>query len=184
MGMKRPTKWRRRLLSAAAVVAALVIIVSAVTVRLFIWPAIGAPARVSAIVMLEGWEDARTPFAVSLAEQHRAPMLVISRGYDGYGGPCPAPVPGVRLICFDPSPPNTRGEALYIGQLAHEYHWKSIILVTNREQDTRGRLLVSMCFGGPIYSETLPLGSLKDTAYQVSYEWGALVKALILYHSC
>ena len=184
MGMKRPAKWRRRWLGAAAIAVALVIMASAVTVRLFIWPATGAPAHVSAIVMLEGWEDARLPFAVSLAEQDRAPMLVISRGYDGYGGPCPAPVRGVTLICFDPSPPNTRGEALYIGQLARKYHWTSIILVTNREQDTRGRLLVSMCFGGPIYSETLPLGSLKDTVYQVSYEWGALVKALILYHSC
>jgi uncharacterized SAM-binding protein YcdF (DUF218 family) len=182
--MKRPTKRRRRWRIAAVIVAVLAVIASAVTVRLFVWPTTGAPARASAIVMLEGWEDARLPLAVSLAQQHRASMLVISRGYDGYGGPCPAPVQGVTLICFDPNPPNTRGEAVYVGQLARKYHWTSIILVTNREQDTRGRLLVSMCFGGPIYAETLPLGSLKSTVYQVAYEWGALVKALVLYHSC
>lgn len=167
------------------VAACVILAASVVTARLFIWPAMGAPSHASAIVMLGGWEDARLPLAVSLAREQRAGTLVISRGNQGWGGPCPAPVQGVRLICFDPDPPNTRGEAVYIGRLAREYHWTSIILVTNREQDTRGRLLVSMCFGGPIYVVTLPLGrSVKTVAYHVAYEWGALVKALILYRSC
>ena len=34
----------------------------------------------------------------------------------GYG--CPRPVSGVRLICFNPDPGTTQGEAEYIGQLA------------------------------------------------------------------
>jgi uncharacterized SAM-binding protein YcdF (DUF218 family) len=182
--MKRQITWRRHWRIAAVIMTVLVTAVGAITLRLFIWPASGAPARASAIVMLEGLEQSRLVLAVSLARQHRAPMLVISQGSHGYGGPCPEPVRGVKLICFDPNPPNTRGEALYVAQLAREYHWTSIILVTNREQDTRGRLLVSMCFRGPIYVDTLPLGSVKNTAYQVAYEWGALVKSLILYHSC
>ena len=61
------------------------------------------PARVSAIVMLAGPGD-RLPVALQLAREHRAPVLVVSRGWQGYGGPCPPPVPGVRLICFDPDP--------------------------------------------------------------------------------
>ncbi|MCW2930540.1 MAG: hypothetical protein JWM19_1502 [Actinomycetia bacterium] len=167
-----------------AVFVCLVVGLAGLTVRLFIEPAQGAPARVSAIVMLQGMEDARLNLAVSLAEEHRAPMLVISQGRDGYGGPCPAAIRGVKLICFNPNPPNTRGEAEFASNLARQYHWTSVILVTNREQDTRGRLLMSMCFNGPIYVVTLPLGSLREAAPTIAYEWGALLKALVLYHAC
>jgi uncharacterized SAM-binding protein YcdF (DUF218 family) len=134
--------------------------------------------------MFEGMEESRLTLAVRLAQEQRAPVLVISQGRDGYGGPCPSPVRGVKLICFDPNPPNTRGEAEFAGRLAQEYHWTSIILVTNREQDTRARMLMSKCFGGPIYVVTLPLGSLRDAVTGVTYEWGAFAKALVLNQSC
>lgn len=153
-----------------------------VTARLFVWPAQGMPDRVSAIVMLAGPGD-RLNVALNLARQHRAPMLVVSQGQHGYGGPCPPMTPGVKLICFDPDPGNTRGEAEFIGRLAKEYHWRSVVLVTIRAQDTRARILTGRCYGGPIYVMTgsLPLGSWP---YQVAYEWGALFKALVLYRSC
>lgn len=161
-------------------VACLVVTFGAVTTRLFILPTRGAPAHASAIVMFEGLEDDRLPAAVRLAEEQRAPMLVISRGRDGYGGPCPAPVAGVKLICFDPNPADTRGEAEYFSRLAREYRWTSIIAVTNREQDTRVRMLLGRCFRGPIYVVTSPVDSLSGVPLKVAYEWGALLKALVL----
>jgi hypothetical protein len=123
------------------------------------------------------------PVALQLARAHRAPVLVISQGQHGYGGPCPPATPGVKLICFDPDPGNTRGEAEYAGQLAKKYHWNSVVLVTTRAQDTRARILVGRCFGGSVYAVTgsLPFGSWP---YQIAYEWGALFKALVLYRSC
>jgi uncharacterized SAM-binding protein YcdF (DUF218 family) len=152
------------------------------TARLFVWPATGMPARVDAIVMLAGPGD-RMPVALRLAREHRAPVLVISQGQHGYGGPCPPATPSVKLICFDPNPGNTRGEAEFAGQLAKKYHWNSMVLVTTRAQDTRARILVGRCFGGQVYVVTgsLPLGSWP---YQVAYEWGALFKALVLYRYC
>jgi hypothetical protein len=153
-----------------------------VTARLFVWPALGMPARVSAIVLLAGPGD-RLPVAKRLAREHRAPLLVISQGQHGYGGQCPPPTPGVKLICFDPYPGNTRGEAEFAGRLAKKYHWTSVVLVTTRAQDTRARILVGRCFDGPVYAVagSLPLG---DWPYQVAYEWGALFKALVLYRNC
>jgi uncharacterized SAM-binding protein YcdF (DUF218 family) len=177
-----PDRWRRfrrRLLAAVmALIAAFVL----VTVRLFIWPAQGSPAHVSAIVMLAGPGD-RLPVAIQLARENRAPVLVVSQGQHGYGGPCPPPTPGVKLICFNPDPGNTRGEAEFAGQLAKKYHWRSIVLVTSRAQDTRARIVVARCFSGSIYVVT---GSLPSGAwpYQIAYEWGALFKALVLYRSC
>lgn len=178
--------WRsvssRRRRRAVAAIATVIAVFCLITARLFVWPATGMPARVSAIVMLAGPGD-RMPVALQLSRAHQAPMLVISQGQHGYGGPCPPATPGVKLICFDPDPGNTRGEAEFAGKLAKKYHWSSVVLVTTRAQDTRARILVGRCFSGPVYVVTgsLPLGSWP---YQITYEWGALFKALILYSNC
>jgi uncharacterized SAM-binding protein YcdF (DUF218 family) len=175
---RRSRIWRRVIVTALTLIVAL----SMITARLFVWPAQGMPARASAIVVLAGPGD-RLAVALELARQHRAPMLVVSQGWEGYGGPCPPATPGVKTICFDPNPGNTRGEAELAGRLAKQYHWQSVVLVTTRVQDTRARILMGRCFGGSIYVVTghLPLGSWP---YQIAYQWASLVKALVLYRSC
>ena len=175
----RPSRVRRRLL---ALVAALVVAFGVLTARLLVWPAQGMPARVSAIVMLAG-PGARTRVALELARQGRAPVLVVSRGWQGYGGPCPAPVPGVKLICFEPDPGNTRGEAEALGRLAEQYHWSSVVLVTTSFQDTRARMLAERCFGGSTYVVAAPM-PLRSWPYQIVYGWGALLKALVVHRAC
>jgi uncharacterized SAM-binding protein YcdF (DUF218 family) len=163
-------------------VLAVIVVFSLVTARLFVWPAQGAPAHVDAIVMLAGPGD-RLEVALQLAREHRAPVLVVSRGRDGYDGPCPPMTPGVRTICFDPNPADTRGEAEFVGRLALRYHWRSVVLVTTRGQDTRARITMRRCFGGSIYVSTasLPLG---EWPYEIAYGWGSLFKALALYRAC
>lgn len=170
--------WRRALVAAAVLILGFAVI----TARLIVWPAQGMPPRVSAIVMLAGPGD-RLATALSLAAQRRAPMLVISRGWKGYSGPCPPAIPGVKLICFEPVPGDTRGEAEFIGKLAKRYHWHSVVMVTGREQDTRARIVVGRCLGGPIYviAVSPPFDSWP---YQIAYEWAALFKAVVLYPSC
>jgi uncharacterized SAM-binding protein YcdF (DUF218 family) len=169
----------RRILIGLAV---LVLLLAAATARLIVWPASGMPSRVDAIVMLAGPGD-RLPTALALARAHRAPVLVVSTGWEGYGGPCPAPVRGVRLICFEPNPGNTRGETEYVASLARKNHWTSIALVTITPQDTRARLLMRRCYAGSVYVMTagIPLSSYP---YQIAYEWGALFKAEFLHRSC
>lgn len=176
--MKRSRTWRRVLAVLAVVVVAFVVI----TARLLVWPAQGLPARVSAIVMLAG-PGARTRVALELARQHRAPVLAVSRGWQGYGGPCPPPVPGVKLICFEPDPGNTRGEAEALGRLAKQYRWSSVVLVTTTFQDTRARILAKRCFGGSVYVIAAPM-PLSSWPYQIAYGWGALAKALVVHRAC
>jgi uncharacterized SAM-binding protein YcdF (DUF218 family) len=174
-----PRRVRRRVLAA---LAAVVVAFSLVTARLLVWPAQGMPARVSAIVMLAGPGN-RLPVALELAREHRAPVLVVSRGWEGYGGPCPSPVPGVKLICFDPDPGTTRGEAEALGRMARQFHWNSVVLVTTRTQDTRARVIAERCFSGSTYVVTAPL-PLSSWPYQIAYGWGALFKALFVDRSC
>jgi uncharacterized SAM-binding protein YcdF (DUF218 family) len=161
---------------------AVVIAFGVVTARLFVWPAQGMPTSVDAIVLLAGPGN-RLPVALQLARDHRASVLVVSRGWEGYGGPCPASIPDVKLICFDPDPPDTRGEAESTGRLAKQYHWRSIVLVTTKGQDTRARMLVRRCFGGSTYVITAPL-PLGSWPYEIAYQWAALVKALVLDRAC
>jgi hypothetical protein len=170
--------WHRILI---AVVAALIAL-SAATARLFIWPAQGMPARVSAIVMLDSPGNVLS-VAVRLAEQHRGTFLVVSRGSSASHDPCPRPVPGVKLICFIPRPPTTLGEAEFVGQLADRYGWRSVALVAITPQDSRARLRVERCFAGHVYVVTAPI-ALASWPYQIAYQWGALLKALVIQHDC
>lgn len=170
--------WRRVLAAAIALVVAFGLI----SARLFIWPASGMPTTVSAIVMFAGPGD-RLPVALQLARQRRAPMLVVSQGSEGHGGPCPRTMPDVRLICFEPNPPDTRGEAEFAGRLARQDRWRSVVLVVGLEQDTRARMIMERCFGGSVYVVTASL-PLEDWPYQIAYEWGALVKAVVLHRAC
>jgi uncharacterized SAM-binding protein YcdF (DUF218 family) len=161
---------------------AVVVAFGVVTARLLVWPAQGMPGQVSAIVMLAG-PGSRLPVALELAREHRAPVLVVSRGWQGSSGPCPSPIPGVKLICFDPDPGNTRGEAEALGRLAKQFRWNSVVLVTTKTQDTRARIISQRCFGGSIYVVTAPL-PLSSWPYQIVYGWGALLKALFVYRAC
>jgi hypothetical protein len=179
----RPQSRRRRRWRTALIVLAVVVVtVSAVTARLFIWPDRGMPARVSAIVMLDSPGNS-VGDAVRLARQHRVPFLVISEGsyLSGYG--CPSPIPRVKLICFNPVPATTQGEARFVGRLAKKYHWHSIAVVTITPQDSRARLRMERCFSGPVYVVTRPV-AVASWPYEIAYEWGAMIKALVFQRSC
>jgi hypothetical protein len=142
------------------------------------------PARVDAIVMMDGPGD-RLGTTLSLAWAHRAPVVVISRGstYWGHGSVCAPAIPRVKVICFRPDPATTRGEAEFAGRLAQRYHWHSIALVTIRPQDTRARLRMQRCFPGRVYVVTAPFPA-HEWPYEIAYEWGATLKALVLQRGC
>ena len=173
-------RWRITAKVAAVVLAGLV----AATARLFIWPEQGMPAHVDAIVMMNG-SGSRLDTALQLGWEQRAPVLVISRGSPnwGHGDICAPKMPRVTVICFDPAPSTTRGEAEFAGRLAQRYHWHSITLVTTTPQDTRARLRLKRCFSGDVYVVTAPLPT-QDWPYELVYEWGATLKALFLERAC
>lgn len=175
----RRSRWWHRALLALAVVF---IAAGAATAGLFIWPDQGMSARVSAIVMLDSPGNSLN-LALRLARQHRAPFLVVSLGTPDSGPRCPRPIPEVKVICFNPAPVTTQGEAEYVGRLSRRYHWHSVAVVTITPQDSRARLRIERCFTGPVYVVTMPI-ALTSWPYEIAYEWGALVKALVVQRSC
>jgi uncharacterized SAM-binding protein YcdF (DUF218 family) len=172
--------WRRALVAAFVLVLAFAV----ATARIIVWPARGMPSRVDAIVMLAGPGN-RLPVALHLAAERRAPVLVVSLGHLGYGSPCPAAsaAPEVKIICFDPDPADTRGEAEFAARLARRYGWRSVVLVTIAEQATRARIMIRRCYSGSVYVVTASQ-AWYQWPYQIAYGWGSLFKALFLERAC
>jgi len=181
----RPAARKRRPGKALTLaLVALITVLGVMSALLFVWPPQGMPRRVDAIFVLDGPGN-RYPLALRLAAGHRAPVLVISTSTPIAAGSskCSAPVAGVKIICFNPDPQTTQGEAEFAGRLIRHYHWKTIALVTIAPQDLRARLRFWRCTSAKIYVVNAPIGIL-DWPYQVAYQWGAMAKALLFQRSC
>ena len=171
-----------RLWRTLAILAAVGTLFVAVTARLLVWPARGAPPHADAIVLFNGQGD-RIDEAFALAYAHVAPNLLISRGSRDATNSCSPPIRGVAVTCFDPDPVTTQGEAEFAGRMAATHHWRSVVLVTSRPQDTRARLRMGRCFNGRISVATAPLRK-RDWPKALTYEWGALAKAMVIERGC
>jgi len=153
------------------------------TARLFLWPPTDRPVRVNAVVALGGDPgQLRAKKAVALATAGYAPVAVISLGGNP-PAPCPRPVAKVEILCFRADPLDTRGEAEYVGRLVTTRHWHRIIVVSERTQATRARLLFKRCTDAQLVM--VPVEDPPNhLLYDLVYEWGALTKALTLDRSC
>lgn len=178
----------KRLRYALIVLAVLLVGFSAITARWFIWPPTGMPDRVDAIVLLNGPSDLnRLETALDLARERRASFLVISYSPEGPhwwtgGSVCAPKVSQAKVICFIPSPDTTRGEAEFVGRIAHQYHWQSIVLVATAPQDLVALLRTRSCFSGKVYIINASLGS--GWPSEVVHYWGAALQALFLQRGC
>ncbi len=161
----------------------LVAVLAAATARLFIWSPIDAPTRVDAVVALGGDPGQRRALeAIKLVESGYAPVAVISLGGNP-PVPCPRHRAQVRVLCFRADPLDTRGEAQYVAALARRHDWDQLIVVSERSQATRARLLFERCTSAHLHM--VPVSDpVSHLPYDVVYEWGALLKALVLERSC
>jgi len=176
---------RRQVVLIGAVLLVLVLGVGfmAATARLFLWPPTDSPARADAVLALGGdTGQLRAQQGVALAEAGYAPVVVVSRG--GYPpAPCPTARAPVRVICFRANPLNTRGEVEYAIRLARARNWTSIVMVTERDQATRARMLFRRCSTLPLV--VVPVSAHgTDLLFNIAYEWASLAKAFVVHTSC
>jgi uncharacterized SAM-binding protein YcdF (DUF218 family) len=162
---------------------ALVVVFVAATARLFVWSPTDAPTRVDAVVALGGDPGQRRAHdALELVKSGFAPVAVISLG-GRRAVPCPAHPRTERVICFRANPLDTRGEAQYVARLVRRRHWSQLIVVSERSQTTRARMLFERCTSAHLHM--VPVSDpVSHIVYDVVYEWGALAKALVLHRSC
>jgi uncharacterized SAM-binding protein YcdF (DUF218 family) len=150
---------------------------------LFIFPSMGMPTGVNAIVVLGGSGD-RLDLGMRLARDGKAPYLVLSLGLPWVPpGICTQHVGPAKVICFHPEPDTTQGEARGASKIAKEHSWTSIVLVSTRDQVWRAHLRFERCYAGRIYSvgSSIPW---YDWPHAIVYQWAGTVKAEISQRSC
>ena len=110
------------------------------------------PAQVDAVVVLGG-SPSRLPLGMELVREGYAPLLVVS-----LGGRPPTPLErrvcaggtDLPVLCFDPSPQTTAGEARAIEELAQQHTLRRIAVVTSHFHVFRARLLIARSYSGEL----------------------------------
>jgi uncharacterized SAM-binding protein YcdF (DUF218 family) len=160
----------RRLLLVLALLVGAWLVLCAV---LFVWPrGTGAPAHADAVVVLSGARNNRLDPALKLVRGGLAPVLAISGAaqdprwhkaralcHAGHAG-------SVRVICFEPRPFSTRGEARAVAALARRHGWTKLVVVTSTFHVTRARMLFRRCYPGLLWLVGTP-----TTWWMLPEEW-------------
>lgn len=139
-----------------------------------------------AIVVLGGEHDGREAYGLKLAEQGYARTLVLSNPYPAWDKTmktaCKARA-DIGVVCRRPEVLTTRGEALMARQLADQYGWSSIIVVSWRYHLPRARKIFEQCFANAERSVVMrdvprryPF-SVAQWQYTYLYQYGGWVKA-------
>ncbi len=182
------SRWRSRrtwVFVAVATVAVLVLAFVGLTLRLFVYPDLNAPQRSDAIVVLGGNGTAPRQTGLHLAREGYAPVIAISiNGADTCVPFERAPTHGARVMCFRPFPSTTQGEARAIAHLASAYGWHRVIVVMQVTQATRARLRIGWCYPGQVLEVGSDPSGFVGWVQGVVYEWGALIKTLVVTNGC
>lgn len=159
----------------------LVVAAAAVDVRLFVVPTADRPTATDAIVVLGGQTyPARLHAALGLIKANPKAVLVVSTPGRT---PCPRWATRSTMICFQPDPSTTQGEARETALLAAQHGWTSIEVITTADQVWRARLRFKRCWSGQLRVVQAPT-SIYVRLRSVPYETAASVKAELLQRSC
>lgn len=171
---------RRRITLAAGLVAVVVLVVVALW-PVYVRPQREEPAPADAILVLGGAHDGREALGLRLAQEGYAPRVLISNPYEDsplinricHGGY------SFEVVCFDPSPRTTRGEARYLADQARAHGWDRVIVVTFTPHISRARYVLGKCWDGEtLFVDTRPDLGLPRWAYDYVYQSAGYVKAV------
>lgn len=132
----------RRGLIAAALFA---VLAGAATAGVLLWPRDDVVTAPVAVVVLGGAGAERTTLGRDLAAAHDA-ELVLSSSAQHFGAQLGLDC-DVEVVCVDPVPETTRGEARTVAALAAEQGWDRVTVTTSRHHTSRARLLFRQCMG-------------------------------------
>jgi uncharacterized SAM-binding protein YcdF (DUF218 family) len=125
---------------------------------LFLRPRVDAPPpHADAVIVLSGDRNVRLAPGIRLVQRGVAPVLAISGARQDPRWRKAARlcrqgrVAGARVICFEPRPFSTRGEARAIARLARQHGWNAVVVVTSTFHVTRARLLFRRCYRGRLW---------------------------------
>lgn len=159
-------------------------VAAALTLRWFVFPPtvdVDEVGEADAVVMFVGGRGERLDTAHALMDRGVAPVLVIPNGrapeWPEANVLCRGDAP-FQVLCPDPQPDTTRGEARAIADLAASHGWSKLVAVTSTYHVHRASLLLDRCHDGTITMVAAPTG-LDPIAWvtRLAHEWVGTVGA-------
>lgn len=158
-------------------------------VFLFVVPARDKPEQADVVLVLAPAYD-RLAVAEQLMDEGYAKTLAVSSPPNDERKSAPAICHEARsytVVCFDPVPVTTQGEAQALQRLAAVHGWRSANVVTSQYHVTRARVLLERCYEGEVFivphwqnMAILGFPSIKGSwAYHYAYETAAFAKVLL-----
>jgi uncharacterized SAM-binding protein YcdF (DUF218 family) len=184
--------WTRRhckLLVVLFVIACAIAVFSVATYRLFIDPHIDPMRRSDAVVVIAGG-PLRLKKGLELVREKFAPLLIVSvpHGAWPYQWEAPDLCNGAKrsfaVVCFDPRPESTQGEARAVQRIAAARHLRSVIVVTSYFHVSRTRLIMRRCYHGHLAVIGTPLNNPWQEPFFIAMEWPKLIYAETLNRGC
>lgn len=149
-------------------------------------PRVDEPAPSDALFVLGPHDRTRMAEAFRLMDEGVAPVLVVATprpratdtAEDLQEREFCAGNLSYEVVCFEPDPSTTQGEAMRLRELAAERGWNRVSALTFRQHVPRSRLILGRCFEGDLDVLAVdyglgPLGVLR----QFRHESGGFVKA-------
>jgi hypothetical protein len=141
-----------------------------------------------ALVVFAGGRGERLSKALVLLQQQVAPVLVISNGRDARwqaANQLCASRQRFEVLCPQPEPDTTRGEARMVRDLAARRGWRSVVVVTSTYHARRAQLLLRRCFDGQLQIVAAPPHEpwLRTWA-RANVELAGLIRALVTAPDC
>lgn len=181
---------RRKTVRAVAALGTVLVALWATGGLFFYLAPVGNERSHAAALLVLAPTDGRLEYAELLMEQGYADVLVISVPPPEYGVDDNVSCDQKRsypVVCFQPYPVTTQGEARGLQLLASAYGWTRVNVVTDKSHAPRAGLLMARCFPGEVSmlspQDDLPLMSLTQPrgswAYRYIYETAAFVKMLL-----
>ncbi|MDN4490675.1 ElyC/SanA/YdcF family protein [Demequina sp. SYSU T00068] len=176
-----------RIVIAGAVVAALALIAC---LPLYAFPASDEPRAVDAVYVIGPPTGTRMALAEQMIADGLADTLVVSLVEDDAteraameraAELCDAPDAwGFTVLCSQPEPFTTRGEARWMRELVESYGWESVAVITIRPHLTRTRVITERCWDGDIaYIDSGESLAPWYWAYQLAYQTAGFVKVAL-----
>lgn len=147
----------------------------------FVFPATDpVPTHADVVLVLGPPLPARVAVAERLLAEGRVGTALVSVPYDRIPAAISALCARPKVICADPSPRTTRGEARMLRRYAAQDGWTSAVVTTMTAHIARARSIVSRCFSGKLSMVADAEGPYGGWPYQYAYQTAATVKSWLL----
>ena len=158
--------------------------VVAIAAPVVAWPRDDTPVAPDAVIVLGGAGAERTAVGDALATQHRATLVLSSSAQ--YFGERAGLRCGQEVVCLDPDPETTRGEARAVAALVEAEGWARVTVVTSRHHTSRARVLFRQCLADrvSVVGARRPDGSWWPGARGVGRELVGTVAAVTVQRAC